>query len=1182
MMKPLLSFLLCSLLLPFSLSAQEKPLRILKLQPTTLFPRREPLRQIANLQLLNDTARAIRCQVTAQLELAPPVVSILEVPAGVSTHQVLIPDISAPQQLKLTIRNEADGSIIEHEQTWRPQRHWKITIVKSSHEDIGYEDYIYKKQHNIANNIELGQFLSAPRENVTAAERDLDSQFHYTMESLLFQRNYIEERSEMAWRELIEKHVKTGHMHLMGAPSGVHSHWMDYEELARMTYPGRREAKDRFGLDLKTYMIVDNPSLSWAGCQAVAAAGFKYVARWGQSWRTGGNNDYATTKLPALFWWQAPDGRHRTLFGWRSHYGMGFWYGQQAGGYRTFVDSAADHVSRELQKVEDGSAIGPYPYDALIIPDYVDHDTPRLDSRVLPEWNNTYRYPEIRIGSPTRFFEYIEKNYGDHLPTLTGDLNNFSADYSTIDPESQGWKRRAARMLPLAEGIAAIAGLNDPNFQNPARLIDRTFTRLFDYDEHSWPTLPRASDVQLFNAQWVKKNEAARALAGAENALQHSLSALLKQVPTTEANSVVVFNPLAHERTGVVEIAGDFTEVIDPATGRGLPVQQIGDGKVIFIAPQVPSFGYKVFRTRRNSSQPVASASLEVSATTLANLFYRIEFDPQTGAIRSLYDKELKRELVDQSAKHRFNELIYVHKNAREAKEGTEYSPTAGRLLPGKAGAVLADFAVEINDEKTGAAITQRVILYGGLKRIDIVNDLRHVRALYSDRHEDRYKDNLYYAFPVKVDDFEARVEYPGGVARPYVDQLRWGSHDYMSANRWVDVSNRSFGVTMAVGEAPNVNFGEIRYNQFSIDYKPTSSHLYSYAYSNRMAGLLTLNADDVNATLHYSFTSHAGDWQRSATRFGWEYASPLRASFITQPQKGILPAGQTSFVKVSAPNVQMVTLKNSEQPGRGWIVRLAETAGRETQATIDLPHFPVKRAFECDLVENDQRELMTTGGTITVKLAPHGFATVRVAADDGALPVITALKAEAIDDSRVRLTWEGAAQGYYVYRSEDPNAPPTAYTLIARTTHPGFVDEGLKLDTAYFYHVAAVSKHNNQGTISTQAQTRTKKENATPPAMVDELGVVRRAKDRLIVYWRKNQEPDVARYYLYRSEQKDFGIEEQQPLATLRPASYFLQTYDDAGLKAGVTYYYKVVAEDWSGNRQTKSMTAWATTPAY
>lgn len=547
------------------------------------------------------------------------------------------------------------------------------------------------------------------------------------------------------------------------------------------------------------------------------------------------------------------NGEHRVLFGWRTHYALGFWYGQQAGGYSaSLVNQGTENVTDILQAIEAGSSLGPYPYDALIVPDYIDHNTPRFDSRVLPEWNKQFRYPEIRIGSPTTFFEYIEQKYGNELPTLKGDLNNFSADYSTIDPTSQGQKRRAARLLPLAEGVAAIAGWNDAGFQNPARVIERTFTRLFDYDEHSWPTLPLASDVQLFNATWVKKKEAERALNAAESVLQSSLDALLKQIPISDANSLVVFNPLAHERTDLVEVAGAFTEVVDPATGQKIAVQQAVDGKRTFIAPQVPAFGYKVFRTNRGTTA-AANSSLAVSANTLSNQFYNIEFDAQTGAIRSIYDKELKRGLVDQTAKHRFNQLIYVHKNSREAKEGFEYSPTKATLKPGQAGSVSANFTVEINDDKTGAAITQRITLYGKLKRIDIVNDLRHVRALHSDNYEDRYRDNLYFAFPIKVENFEARAEYPGRVVRPYKDQLRWGSHDYLSANRWVDVSNNTVGVTMAVNEAPNVNFGEIRYNQFSIDYQPQSSYLYSFAYSNRMAGLLTLNADDANATLHYT-----------------------------------------------------------------------------------------------------------------------------------------------------------------------------------------------------------------------------------------------------------------------------------------------------------------------------------------
>ena len=47
-----------------------------------------------------------------------------------------------------------------------------------------------------------------------------------------------------------------------------------------------------------------------------ADAGFKYLARWGQGARTGNHNNYATTKLPAIFWWLAPDGKSKILYAW--------------------------------------------------------------------------------------------------------------------------------------------------------------------------------------------------------------------------------------------------------------------------------------------------------------------------------------------------------------------------------------------------------------------------------------------------------------------------------------------------------------------------------------------------------------------------------------------------------------------------------------------------------------------------------------------------------------------------------------------------------------------------------------------------------------------------------------------------------------------------------------------------
>jgi hypothetical protein len=338
-------------------------LRVLSAEATALFPRATPLRQIAVVTVLNDGPQAVSCELAAQVASAGggPVATV-RATAGASRHRVLVPDIESPGEVEFTVRAPGNPEVLARLRTkWQPQRKWKIFVVKSSHEDLGYENYIFKKQADIANFIDIARNLSKSTENLSDLERKSDSKYHYTMETLLFQRNYIEERGERAWRDIVEKDIKKGNLYLMGAPSGVHSHWMDYEELVRMTYPGRREAKDRFGLDLKTFMIVDNPSLSWSGAQVVADAGFRYVARWGQGWRTGGNNDYRTTRLPALFWWQTPDGFHRVLFGWRTHYGLSLWYGQTGGGYGNLVDLAAEQLSANLRQIEAGNSLGPYP-----------------------------------------------------------------------------------------------------------------------------------------------------------------------------------------------------------------------------------------------------------------------------------------------------------------------------------------------------------------------------------------------------------------------------------------------------------------------------------------------------------------------------------------------------------------------------------------------------------------------------------------------------------------------------------------------------------------------------------------------------------------------------------------------------------------------------------------------------
>ncbi|MES2692264.1 MAG: hypothetical protein V4773_02245 [Verrucomicrobiota bacterium] len=440
---------------PAALLASAAPApRIVKLEPTVLFANKKPLAQIGWLTIENPSSRALDCTLVVKVKGgATGAAQALQLPPGVSQQNALIPDIATAADVTLELRagTEKDAApLVTHTQPWQPQRKWKIFLVKSAHEDIGYENYLWAKQKEIADFIELGAHLSAnaPASAVNDVEgARTPGGYHYWMETLLFTRYYEAERSTAALRELIEKDVKTGSMGLGAAPSGVHAHWMDYEELARSMYPGRREYKDRFGLNLDTYVIVDNPSFSWSSAQAMANAGYKYAVRLGQPFRTGGNNDYKTTKVPAVFWWEAPDAKSRVLYTWRSHYGINFWFGMSPGGYADLADLGAINVHREMMTVQSGEKLGPYEWDALLIPSYRDHDIPVWDNRALRRWEELYRYPEIRVADPRDFMVYMEKKYGPRAPRrpeqLLGRLRDHRSQFA--GPETPRLPSAAAR-----------------------------------------------------------------------------------------------------------------------------------------------------------------------------------------------------------------------------------------------------------------------------------------------------------------------------------------------------------------------------------------------------------------------------------------------------------------------------------------------------------------------------------------------------------------------------------------------------------------------------------------------------------------------------------------------------------------------------------------------------------------
>ena len=74
------------------------------------------------------------------------------------------------------------------------------------------------------------------------------------------------------------------------------------------------------------------------------------------------------------------------------------------------------------------------------------------------------------------------------------------------------------------------------------------------------------------------------------------------------------------------------------------------------------------------------------------------------------------------------------------------------------------------------------------------------------------------------------------------------------------------------------------------------------------------------------------------------------------------------------------LTLKQAED-GDALILRLIETAGRETTATVALPTLSLQRAWETNLVEENERPLSCTPHAVQTTLAPYAIRTLRIQA---------------------------------------------------------------------------------------------------------------------------------------------------------------------------------------------------------
>ena len=1075
------------------------------------------------------------------------------------------------------------GKKVLAEQTlkWNPPRHWTLYVLKSAHVDIGLHDSQYKQRRMGVDFIDRARRLADQTSDWPETSR-----FRFVVEGLWWWLNYPQDRSERAANEVVEEYVRPGIFDIGGSHSGNHTQAYGTEELCRSTYY-IRELHERWNVPAETMLMVDNNGITWPLVTAYADAGIRYLAflpnAWNpdikkevRGWGVDASRDHMgaveegggsridvgwDSALPHLFYWRGPDDKRRLLI-WTSptYTSSGHDFGIQA----KTPDIAQTKMARQLAKLESR-----YPYDIWLVSFYRDNEAPNLGvPSFAKDWNARWRWPEIRtLGELSKPFHEVERRFGDQIPTLSGMITGGWAQHPVSTPSLLAMKRSADRLLPVAEKLATLARLADPDFIYPTNALRRAWDALVCNDEHGYGTSYYKGrpvyDTWMQKRAWIEQG-----LATATTESARALKTLADLAPA-EGPSIFVFNPTLQARSETVEV--ELPASLPPTSsvrcpdGNNAPACMF-DGKLRFRTSVIPPMGYAVFPLTEAGGQTIESRSCP-EPPSIENDFYRIEFGVD-GSITGVFDKQLKRQLVDGSAPYRCNQLVFT----RDMHESFS-SPDEAQFAIEK-GPLGQTVIARIDDPGTGAAIEQRVSLPTHEKRIEIDNRLAHARDLAS---KDRWRRFGYYAFPFDVPHGTFRVGLNGCSADPYGNQTGHGTTAYHAARDWSYVGNDQFGVALVQFESQLVECGAIHKRKNILRKQPDSSHLYSYVFNDWLyAHAYVTGPSHINLRYRYVITSCQGSFQdASVASFAERVVTPVMATVIPHGQPGKLPAAPHSFLSVDVPNVSLLALKLSETPGKGVIARLREQAGHSVEALKVTPSWGQElRMTSCSLFEKDGEALKQQ----SAQLDPFGYATVRVE-EQSLLPAAPQLVVDACTDRSVALRWEPVVNAcqYHIYRGEEADFAPDEYHLLATTTQPKYMDDWLSPDTAYCYRVAAVTTDIRQGAVSDVVRATTGPAGSSPPAKVGTVytGLISVPKawrgdkpDTLYLQWGQNVESDLSHYELYRGNTPDFEVGEKTFVAKVEPGPYVVVPFEDTGLKPHTTYFYRVRAVDLDGRK--------------
>lgn len=720
------------------------------------------------------------------------------------------------------------------------------------------------------------------------------------------------------------------------------------ESLVRQILFGKRFLREEFGMSTNVVFLPDVFGYSWALPQIIRKSGIDYFITSKISW-----NQY--NRFPHdTFMWRGVDGTEvMTHFITTPEVGArAYTYNGNINPYEvkgTWDQYKQKHVNDELVMAFGWGDGGGGPTKEMLEAAEVLKDLPGL--------------PSFELGKLEPYLERLgQRVKAADLPVWDGELY---LEYHRGTYTSQGWLKRANRQAELlyhtAEWLCAYADLLTDERAYPQAALNDGWEKLLLNQFHD--ILPGSSIRQVYEDARADFAEIERiggaALRGAERRITDRIRA--------ERAGLVVWNTLGWPRGGLLEL--DWTPSLDGAALEGAAIAQpaMRDGRrtVLLKAPNVPSLGYRTLALApaEGSAGPGEapsgrSGSIRVAADTLENEFYTIKLNDR-GQLAAIFDKRSGREVLREGAAGNVLQAFEDRPINFDAWDIDIFYQEKMTVID-----ELTEAVVEEEGPLRGtlrlvwrfldSTITQRLSIYADDPRIDFRTDIdwREKQVL------------LKAAFPVAVRSTRATYDIQfGNIERPTHWNTSWDYAKFeVPAQKWADLSEGGYGVALL------------------------NDSKYGYDIKDHVMRLTLLKspiepdetADRGRHVFTYSLLPHAGDWREGGVaRAAYELNAPLTATPIApQPDGTLAPSG--SFAALECGHAVLETVKKAED-GDAVVVRVYEYMQMRTgEAAIRFDR-PIRRALECNLVEEGELPAAFEGDRLTFGLTPYEVKTFKV-----------------------------------------------------------------------------------------------------------------------------------------------------------------------------------------------------------